>query len=115
MTLGQFIKKIRIQKGLTQEDLAGKSNLVRSYISRLEADQFTNPSAIILIRLAHGLGIPHDTVFQIAGYIPKIKEDELLSLDAYLRAKYPNLSEQAIKQIKSYKDFVEKGDKEENK
>src|SRR5690242_14761505 len=97
--LGAYIHKLRTEKRLTQEELAEKSGLARSYISRIEDDQFKYPSAMVLIRLAKGLGVSHDTIFQIAGYIPKMGDTDLPSFDVYLRSKYPYLSEEAIKQI----------------
>src|SRR6266496_5854618 len=98
-TLGEFIKKVRAEKKLTQEYIASKSGLARSYISRLEDDQFKSPSAMVLVRLARGLGVSHEAIFQIAGYIPKIEKTGLPSFDVYMRTKYPEFSEEAIKEI----------------
>jgi transcriptional regulator with XRE-family HTH domain len=107
-SLGQFIQKVRTDKKITQEQLAISSGLARSYISRMEDDQFKSPSAMVLIRLAKGLGVSHDTIFQIAGYIPKIAKTELPSFDVYLRTKFPKISEQGINDIEFYINAVEK-------
>lgn len=105
-TLGQFIKKVRVEKKLTQEEIASKSGLARNYISRLEDDQFKSPSAMVLVRLARGLGVSHEAIFQIAGYIPKMEKTDLPSFDVYMRTKFPELSEGAIKEIEFYKEFI---------
>ncbi|SRR5260221_1102864 len=106
--LGGFIKKIRTEKRLTQEEIAVGSGLARSYISRLEDDQIKSPSAIILVRLAKGLGVSHEAIFQVAGYIPKMEKTDLPSFDVYMRTKYPEFSEEAIVEIEYYKDFIRK-------
>lgn len=106
-----FVKKVRQEKKLTQEDVAIKGGLKRSYISRLEDGHFANPSAMILIRLANGLGVSHETVFHEAGYVAKIKSTTLPSFDVYLRAKFPGLSEEAIGQIEFYKNFLQESKK----
>ncbi len=106
-TLGEFIKKVRTEKGMSQEDLAKAARLARSYISRLEDNQFTSPSAMTLIRLAKGLGVSHDELFQAAGYLEQVEKNDLPPLGAYLRTKFPRLSEQAIKDIEFYKSVIE--------
>ncbi len=113
LTLGEFIRKIRAEKNMTQEQLAEKSRLARSYISRFEDDQFKSPSAMVLIKLARGLGISHETIFQVAGYTPIIAKSDLPSFDLYLRTKFPKLSEKAIEDIQFYKTVVEKKYKEQ--
>lgn len=105
--LGDFIKRVRTEKRMSQEDLAKAANLARSYISRLEDGQFTSPSAMALIRLAKGLGVSHDELFQAAGYLEQVEKDSLPGMGTYLRQKYPTLSEQAIKDIELAKEFIE--------
>lgn len=107
-SLGKFIKRIRHEKKLTQEEVAKAGGLARSYISRLEDNDFKSPSAMLLVRLAKGLGVSHDTLFHVAGYVPKMDKTNLPSFDVYLRTKYPNLSEAAIKEIELIKDYIEK-------
>lgn len=108
ITLGEYIKHQRTEKKYTQEELAHESGLARSYISRIEDDQFKSPSAMVLIRLAKGLGISHETIFHIAGYIPEIEKTNLPSFGVYLRTKYPGLPEDAINEIEVIKDYIEK-------
>ena len=54
--VGKFVRQIREAKGLTQEDLAGKADLDRTYISNLERGR-RNPSLLHLKRLAKALGV----------------------------------------------------------
>jgi len=47
----ESVKKLRTEKGLSQEDLALKANLDRTYIGRIERAE-RNPSLIVLYKLA---------------------------------------------------------------
>lgn len=50
------IIKARSEQGLTQEELAARTGLQRSNISRLESGNY-NPSIELLMRVAKGLGM----------------------------------------------------------
>lgn len=50
------IKVRREQLGYTQEDLAGKCELDRPYISLIEVGK-KQPTISVLLRIAHGLGL----------------------------------------------------------
>ncbi len=55
MHIGNKIKDLRIQKGLTQEELAGRCELSKGFISQLERD-LTSPSIATLIDILQCLG-----------------------------------------------------------
>jgi transcriptional regulator with XRE-family HTH domain len=55
--LGERIRALRQQQGLTLEDLAGQANISASHLSRLERGQ-TQPSFIVAAALADHLGVP---------------------------------------------------------
>lgn len=57
-----FIKEIRIKQGLTQSQLARKSNIRQSYISQLERNipNAKSPTLRIMFQISTALGIcPH--------------------------------------------------------
>lgn len=56
--VGRNVKRIRLAKGLTQEQLAEKSGFSQQYISGLEKGQ-RNPTIISLYELARSLGVSH--------------------------------------------------------
>ncbi|WP_284035614.1 helix-turn-helix transcriptional regulator [Neobacillus sp. 114] len=63
--IGEVIKRIRSEKGLTQEELAHDSDLDRSYMSDLETNK-KGPSLFTVFKLAKGLQIePEDLVEEI--------------------------------------------------
>lgn len=55
MNIGNKIKELRIQKGLTQEELADRCELSKGFISQLERD-LTSPSIASLVDLLQCLG-----------------------------------------------------------
>jgi transcriptional regulator with XRE-family HTH domain len=54
--LGKELRKARLAAGLTQEELAHRTRIDRSYISELEHDH-KNPTVNRLFRLCKALGI----------------------------------------------------------
>lgn len=56
MSIGNNIRNLRKDRGLTQKELAEKCDLSRSYIADLERDRY-NPSLDSLKIVAHGLGV----------------------------------------------------------
>ncbi|TLC97731.1 helix-turn-helix domain-containing protein [Robinsoniella peoriensis] len=55
MVIGQKLKELRIAKGLTQEELAGRAELSKGFISQLERD-LTSPSIATLVDILQCLG-----------------------------------------------------------
>ena len=88
MDIGKKIKELRVAKGLTQEELADRSELSKGFISQLERD-LTSPSIATLMDILQCLGTtvseffqeePEDQiVFQNEDYFEKI-DSELGSL-----------------------------------
>lgn len=55
MKIGYKLKELRVQKGLTQEELADRSELSKGFISQLERD-LTSPSIQTLVDILQCLG-----------------------------------------------------------
>ncbi|MEG2158347.1 MAG: helix-turn-helix transcriptional regulator, partial [Clostridia bacterium] len=56
MQIGKKIKQIRLQRDLTQEELAGRCELTKGYISQLEND-LCSPSIATLVDILNILGV----------------------------------------------------------
>lgn len=56
--LGNNIRDLRIEQGLTIKDLAAISEVSKSYIWELELHTKINPSLGVLNNLASALGVP---------------------------------------------------------
>jgi len=108
MTLGQAIRTIRQEVGLTQKDLAIAAGIDQSYLSMIESGQRGNPGTRIIARLAQALQVSIDDLAARAGYMPEAdpmdplseravrlfrqlprwrQEDVLAQLELYLRLK----------------------------
>ena len=66
MEIGKKIKDLRIAKGLTQEELADRSELSKGFISQLERD-LTSPSIATLMDILESLGSDLRTFFSETG------------------------------------------------
>ena len=60
--LGQRIKDLRLSKGLTQAELAKKSNIAANYIAMLERGE-RNATYLTLLKLAEGLEVKVGELF----------------------------------------------------
>lgn len=64
MTLGNKIKNYRVERGMTQVELALKTGLSQGYLSQLEKSRF-DPTAPVIIALAKALEISADELLGI--------------------------------------------------
>jgi len=55
--IGDKIKQLRNKQGLTQDELARKSNLPYTMPTKIETNVITKPSIQTVIKIAKGLGI----------------------------------------------------------
>ncbi len=68
MNLGDKIRQLRDEAGLTQGQLAVGSSVSQGYLSQLENGEVKNPSAAVLLRVAQAIKIDPDDLFEAAGY-----------------------------------------------
>ena len=86
--IGSKIKELRIQKGLTQEELADRSELSKGFISQLEND-LTSPSIATLVDILQCLGTSLKDFFNdtVDEQIVFSKEDFFEKIDTELHNK----------------------------
>jgi transcriptional regulator with XRE-family HTH domain len=75
MSLGEFVKKTREARGLTQHELAAVSELPRGYISQVELDNIKEASASKMLKLAKALRVKPEELYAAAGYIREGKTE----------------------------------------
>ena len=83
MKIGAKVKELRVQKGLTQEELADRTELSKGFISQLERD-LTSPSIATLMDILQALGTDlkdffneepeEQIVFKESDYFEKLDE-----------------------------------------
>lgn len=62
-TIGRNIVKLRAQKGLSQEDLAGEADVNRGYISRIENGHVAF-SVPVLLKITKALDVNIEELFK---------------------------------------------------
>lgn len=70
--IGDKIKEIRIQKGITQLDLAAKCNFEKSNMSRIESG-ITNMTVKTLFTISIALGVKIQDLVDIEYVIPQLE------------------------------------------
>lgn len=68
--LGKTLRKMRIDRGISQQDLARDADVTPSFLSLLENDH-RRPSLVVLRRLAEALDVPEEVVVWEAVELPK--------------------------------------------
>lgn len=96
--LGRFIATRRKARGLSMQQLADSVGVSKSVVSDWEHGRMA-PKADKLEPLAAALEVSLEDLFALAGHVtPK----GLLDLGPYLRARFDELPDEAIEQIKRY-------------
>jgi len=99
MTLGEVVKKYRIERGLSQRELAKLSGLSPSFISLLEKGRYKFTSQATLDKLARALRIKPQILYEVAlqktsprardADIPRSPEELLREVNALMCAHVP--------------------------
>ena len=95
--IGTLFRQRRQQRGWSIRQLAKRSHVHASTITRLEQGSFLHPKDDTLERVATALDISQNELAEISAryMIPS----DLPELGAYLRTKYPELSDGAVTEL----------------
>jgi transcriptional regulator with XRE-family HTH domain len=63
-TIGDKIKQLRNKQGLTQDELARKSDLPYTTLTKIESNVITKPTIQTVMKIANGLGITIDSLIK---------------------------------------------------
>lgn len=77
--LGRWIRKTRIDQGITQRALADRSGLSRSYLCDIERGRGSQPSVVTLDKLSVALGATREELMRAAGLLdaaPEVRGNE---------------------------------------
>lgn len=83
MSLGEFLKQLRIENNMSQRDLAEKSGISNAEISRIESGERKKPSHVALKAFAPYLGVSYEELLKKAGYIEETVEHEGFTENIY--------------------------------
>jgi transcriptional regulator with XRE-family HTH domain len=70
LAFGQRVRELRRELGISQEELAERSGLHRTYVGGIERGE-RNVSLVNLVRLARGLGMSASTLLQFDWQSPR--------------------------------------------
>jgi len=82
MNIGETIRNLRLQKGMSQGDIEKRTGLLRCYLSRVE-NGHTIPSLDTLAKIAAAMDVPLAQFFADDGAsdgarpVPQLSEDEV--------------------------------------
>lgn len=69
--VGRNVRRARIEKGLSQEELAERAGTSQFYVSSLEAGR-RNPTVVMVFELARAIGVNHLDLLRPDGESPVI-------------------------------------------
>jgi transcriptional regulator with XRE-family HTH domain len=61
--VGSNIQRLRLEKKLSQEELAGRADIHQTYLSGVESGK-RNPSVVVLARISKALGVDAVELFK---------------------------------------------------
>jgi transcriptional regulator with XRE-family HTH domain len=101
--LGQLLTTSREDVGLSIPEVSRRAGIDRGTLWRIEKGVITNPKAENLQSIGEVLGIPVSDLFTTVGWVPP---KQLPTIRPYLRTKYRQLPDAAVKEIEEYFDNV---------
>ena len=113
MNLGQFIKRKRLEKGLTTEQLGNAINKNKAFISRLENNKVKTLKNDLIEPLANALDIPVIALFK--GFdekgnanenVTELSKDEFANEIKFLLSKTTDLSENQKQHLMNTLEFI---------
>lgn len=105
-SFAQFLQQARIAAKLTVPELAKRSGVSASYISRIENEWRAAPSLKVLERFAIALGVPLEQMLRAAGYLPGgVRIDEHDALSGVLLRTTKDLTPKQVTEILEYIEF----------
>ncbi|MCV7101803.1 helix-turn-helix transcriptional regulator [Mycobacterium palustre] len=98
-----LLSRKRAEAGLSVNEVARRALVDPGTVWRIEQGSIPTPRAESLTAIGGVLGIPAVDLFATVGWIPS---RELPSFGPYLRAKYPQLPDGALREIEAYFEAV---------
>lgn len=82
--IGDYIRSLRLKKGITQRDLANRSGLSASEICKIETGSRNKPAVEALRAIAPVLGVTLQDLLYRSGYIDDVVDDQELTQKTYI-------------------------------
>jgi len=93
MTFGQRLRELRQAKGMTQGELAQKTAISSTYVSKLETGVVSPPRQKIILALVKALGVDESEQDELFGLARKMPPDLLAHVDTGMIKRWRSLRE----------------------
>ena len=104
--LGEWIRRIRQEQGISQRALADRSGLSRSYVCDIERGRGAQPSLATLDKLAAALGASRADLMRASGLIDRAATPRESEEERRLLAVYRDLTPEGRLHVMRYARFV---------
>ncbi|MBI2462915.1 MAG: helix-turn-helix transcriptional regulator [Candidatus Spechtbacteria bacterium] len=105
--LGQYLKSLRLDFGLSMHEIARRTSLTPSYISKIESGAvFQSITVQTLQEFAKAYNLPVQLILERAGFIEE-SADGLPALGAYLKSKH-RAPHQAVQEMELAWEIIKK-------
>ncbi|HEX9061806.1 MAG TPA: helix-turn-helix transcriptional regulator [Clostridia bacterium] len=101
--LGKYVEMLRIDKGMSQRQLAERAGISNTEVWRIESGERKNPSPPILKVLSPHLGVTYEELMVKAGYI-----EETIEHKGFTEKVYKDESGDIIDIVRRTKEMYEK-------
>jgi transcriptional regulator with XRE-family HTH domain len=106
VTFGRWLRATREEREITQQALADRAGISRSYLSDLERGRGVRPTLLTLDRLATALGSSRVEALSAAGVLHAPTRDAMRRAEDRLLARYRGLSEQGRAAVERFIRFT---------
>ncbi len=103
--LGEFLKAVREDKGLTLRAVENAAGVSNAYLSQLESNKIKQPSPMVLHKLSGVFDIPYAKLLSLAGY-PVPDANVNLADDLRVSARIGQVSVEEEDALVEYLEFL---------
>ena len=102
--LGKFVREKRLEKDMSQRELANAAGISNAEISRLESGKRKASSPAVLKAIAKALNVPVEVLLEKSGIIEEGKKAVDKALDEIGDMPVPQAGQSSLKQKRSFED-----------
>lgn len=98
-TLAEYVTRVMQERKLSFQEVedrsrrGGRRGISRGYVNQIASGKFQNPSRLLLLGLAHGLGVSEDEVFAVA------RGEASPAISEYNRGEYEKMFEDVQQEL----------------
>lgn len=103
---GDFLKALRLKKGLTLREVEAQTGVSNAYLSQLETGKVKQPSPSNLYKLVDLYEVSYEELMERAGYpVPKVNQEKQLE-NLTVHNRFGELSSDEEEELLDYLNFI---------